>query len=363
MFETNKIFGKDFECTLQDGMTDFLQFTHQNGTSITLKNLQCNDFNEDGALVQKLKVHSSLDNYSASAELFQTIPFGTEFEIKRNFDFADSFARVIVDINPGIGAVEKLNLEDFEIKGDFKTLNVFLLNDNKIELKSFELSEKNEIFQSGSTLILAFNVSSADGNAFECGLGNDLWRHNIAESFDNCDANFLIEGNKDKLTFKRTMFNFQFPENAPRKRQWRFKYYFAWLNQNKTASVANYEKINLHDLIGKEFEHVNSFAGTPCITAPLCRRVLRNTLRKTPKHIEVEAILALCDDASHLERSNIDQLLHWGIDDFFELMIWATKLLAKNNLLFKFSLQNDILSSLIGLQVLNKNLENCIETE
>jgi hypothetical protein len=192
MYESNTIIGKNFQCSLESGVSDFLHFIHSNGTEIVLKNCQCNNFNEDGSLVQKLKVHSTLDNYSASAELFQTIPFGSEFELKRNFDFTDCFTRIITDINPGIGAIQKLNLEDFELKGNFIKLQIFFLINNKVEIKSFNLTETNTIFQNGNQLILAFNITSQDGIIFECGTGNDLWRHNAAEAIPNCDALFTL---------------------------------------------------------------------------------------------------------------------------------------------------------------------------
>ena len=363
MYESNTIIGKNFECSLESGVTDFLHFSHSNGTEITLKNCQCNDFNEDGALVQKLKVHSTLDNYSASAELFQTIPFGSEFEVKRNFDFTDCFARVITDINPGIGAIEKLDLEDFEITGNFNKLQVFVLENNQVQLKIFELNDTAEVFQNGSQLILALNITTEDGAIFECGLGNDLWRHNAAAEIPDCDALFSIEGNQNKITFKRQILNFQNTEDAPKKRSWRFKYYFAWLDPQKKSRDRKYQKINLTQLIDENFSHVNSFADSPCMSSPLCRRVLRNYLRKTNDNIELEAVLSLCDDASHLERGGEKELLHWGIDDFLELMTWASRQLSKKDLAFKFALQDNLFASLAALQVLNKNLENCIETE
>ena len=363
MFETNKIIGSNFECNLQSGESEFLHFNHRNGTQIILKNFECNGFNEDGALLQKLKVHSTLDNYSASAELFQTIPFGTEFEIRRNFDFCDSFARVIVDVNPGIGAVEKLKLEDFEICGEFNSLQVFFIENNQVKMEKFNLSDEHVVINQENRFVLAFNLTCSDGVKFECGAGNDLWRHLAAENFENCSNWFMIEGNNRKITFSRQILAFENSEDAPRKRSWRLKYYFAWDDFDKSSSDIDYCKIALSDLIGDDCSHVNSLASTPCIAAPLCRRSLRNMLRKTDKNIELAANLALCTDASHLERSGDNQLLHWGIDDFFELSLWATKLLSKNNLYFRFAIQDDLLAELVGLQVLNKNLENAIETE
>ena len=363
MYESNTIIGKNFECSLESGVSDFLHFTHQNGTEITLKNCQCNNFSEDGSLVQKLKVHSTLDNYSASAELFQTIPFGSEFELKRNFDFTDCFARIITDINPGIGAIQKLNLEDVEITGNFTKLQIFFLNGNKVETKSFDLTETTTVFQSGEQLILAFNVTSQDGTIFECGTGNDLWRHNAATAIPNCDAFFAVEGNQNTINFKRQILNFINSEEAPKKRSWRFKYYFAWLDKKKTVIEKNYQKITLNELINEDFSHVQAFNGEPCMSSPLCRRVLRNYLRKTNENIELAASLSLCDDASHLERGGEKGLLHWGVDDFFELMTWATKQLSKKNLSFKFAIQNDLFAQLVAMKVLTENLENCIETE
>ncbi len=363
MFDENKIISKKFECILQDSASDFLHFSYNDGTEITLKNFMCNNFNEDGAILQKLKVHSSLDNFSASAELFQTIPFGSEFEVKRNFDFTDSFARIIVDVNPGIGAIEKLNLEDFEITGNFTDLKLFILKDGKIELKKFDLNSENQIFHDNNELILAFNVSAESGNIFECGSGNDLWRHNSAVNFENCQSRFTLTGNQNRITFSRQILNFSEAEFAPKKRSWRLKYYFAYLDAEKNASNSSFRKVNIQELVGKEFDHVNSFASTPCLAAPLCRRSIRNFLRKANENIELEATLALCDDPAHLERNNSDKILHWAIDDFFELSLWANKQLSKKNYAFRFVLQNDMLADLIAMRSLAKELENSIETE
>lgn len=362
MLDENTVSGRDFSCQIISGESEFLKFNHSSGMMLELKNFACNNFGEDGSLVKKARVHSRLDGLSSSGELYQNIPFGCEFMIKRNFEFTSNFARIISDIDPGAGAIEDLKLEDFVLSGDFEELNLFLLNGNQVELKSFKMSDKQEIYYQADLPILAFNVVDKNQNKFEVGTGNDLWRHNGAKLYPNCSSEFKLAGNKDKVTLERHVIKFNSSEDAPRKRAWRFKYYFAWSsNFERQTANSDFELVDVKSLFDRSYEHVNNLQNLPCMTSALVRRTLRNIIRKSTKSLIIDCDLALCEDSSHLERVNAETLLHWSIDDFFELALWGSQIMAKSDLQLKFAPNKSQFSKLVALEVLTKALDNNIE--
>ena len=98
-----KIFSSDFEMSLRGAESNFCSMRLPGTISMSMGGLACNNFSEDGCMTDKFKVHSQIDNFGAEAELFQTIPFGTEFKVKRRFECASSFMRMTLDIDPQPG--------------------------------------------------------------------------------------------------------------------------------------------------------------------------------------------------------------------------------------------------------------------
>ena len=101
------------------------------------------------------------------------------------------------------------------------------------------------------------------------------------------------------------------------------------------------------------------------MSAPACRRAVRDFLRKSNgKSVEINAENFLCFDAAHLERPGREELLHWSVEDFFEIMLWGSKLLAQNGAELVFAPQkNAAVNELGAMKILQNLLENNVNTE
>ena len=342
-----KIFSSAFELSLRQGESDFASLSLPGSLSISMRGLCCNSFPEDGCLTDKFKVHSQIDNFGAEAELFQTIPFGTEFKVKRRFECASSFVRMISDIDPGRGAIEDLKLEDIVFSGDLKTVRIFRLENSKLVLDEKELNAETEIFFNSEYPALAVQIIDQSGAFAEFGCGNDLWRHRTNELYPQNQARFCVSGNNQQVIFSRQAIKLE-KELAMPKRSFRFKNYIAF---GEVQSA------------GKTFE--KTFAVSDCMCSASIRRQLRDFLRKnSDQQVMISAENFLCADAGHLERPTKNELLHWSVEDFFEIMLYGSKLLAPQGVEIIFAPQNDnIMNKLGAMQIMQNVLKNDINIE
>lgn len=343
-----KIFSSDFEMLLRGAESNFCSLSLPGTLSVSMGGLACNSFSEDGCLTDKFKVHSQIDNYGAEAELFQTIPFGTEFKVKRRFECASSFVRMTLDVDPGKGAIEELQLEDIVFEGELKTVRIFSIDGKEIHLDTAEATENKTIFYDGEIPPLAVQIEDSTGAFAEFGCGNDLWRHQTVRLYDHCNARFIVEGNKNKVVFRRHALKIDKDFVMP-KRSFRFKYYIVFGKQNEKKN--NSEKID--------------FSTGDCMSAPACRRAVRDFLRKSDgKSVRINAENFLCFDAAHLERPGREELIHWSVEDFFEIMLWGSKLLAQNGAELIFAPQkNSAVNELGAMKILQNLLENNVNIE
>ena len=137
-----KIYSPDFEFILRGTESNVCSISLPGNMNLSMTGLHCNGFSEDGCLTDKFRVHGQIDNFGAEAELFQTIPFGTEFKVKRRFECASSFIRMTLDVDPGKGAIENLKLDDIVLEGDLKTLKIFTAENKEMIFSESQLSEK-----------------------------------------------------------------------------------------------------------------------------------------------------------------------------------------------------------------------------
>ena len=342
-----KIFSSDFELTLRAGESEFASMSLPGSLSLSMGGLECNTFGEDGCLINKFKVHSQIDNFGGEAEIFQTIPFGTEFKVQRRFECASNFMRMTLDVDPGRGAVNELKLEDIIFSGDLKCVKIFSVDGNELVLKKSDLKSETEIFYDSEFPPCAVQVEDVSGAVAEFGCGNDLWRHRTVELYRNCQANFKVSGCNEEIVFSRTPLKFA-EEDAMPKRSFRFKYYVSFAE--KTPEGRSAEKIT--DVDG-------------CMSSPAVRRNLRESLRKfSGSSLCVNAENFLCSNAAHLERPGKDELLHWSVEDFFELMLWGSKMFAKNNAELFFGKQkNEVFKELCAMKICQNLLKNDLNTE
>lgn len=342
-----KILSSDFELTLRAGEGEFASMSLPGTMSLSMSGLECNTFGEDGCLIDKFKVHNQIDCFGAEAEIFQTIPFGTEFKVQRRFECASNFMRMTLDVDPGKGAVEELKLEDIVFEGELKKIKIFTVNGKELELKTVDLNDAEEVFFESSITPCAVQIEDVSGAVAEFGCGNDLWRHRTEELYLNCQSGFKIYGNKEQIVFSRNPLKFA-KEFAMPKRSFRFKYYVAWLEKNESAQDAE-----------------KTAAVDGCMSSPAVRRALRDTLRKfNGSSLMLEAENFLCFDAGHLERPGKEELLHWSVEDFFEIMLWGSKTFAKNGAKLFFTAQkNEVFKELCAMQVCENLLKNDLNTE
>ena len=343
-----KIFSSDFEMSLRGAESNFCSLSLPGTLSMSMGGLACNKFSEDGCLTDKFKVHSQIDNFGAEAELFQTIPFGTEFKVKRRFECASAFIRMTLDVDPGKGAIEDLQLEDIVFEGELKNIRIFSIDGNEIHLDCNELSAEKRVFYDGEIPPLAVQLVDAVGAYAEFGCGNDLWRHQTVNLYEHCQARFTVEGDENKVVFRRHALQIEKDFVMP-KRSFRFKYYIAFGQKSETEN--NFEK--------------TVFATEECMSAPACRRSIRDFLRKSNgSSVLVRAENFLCLEASHLERPGREKLMHWSVEDFFEVMFWGNKMLAQNNASLVFAPQkNSMVNELGAMKILQTLLENNVNIE
>lgn len=342
-----KIFSSDFELLLRGAESGFCTMSLPGTLSMSMGGLACNNFSEDGCMTDKFKVHSQIDSFGAEAELFQTIPFGTEFKVKRRFECASSFMRMTLDVDPGRGVVEDLQLEDVVFEGDLKTVRIFSVDGSEIHLDTADLTADKTVFYDGEIPPLAVQLEDTSGAFAEFGCGNDLWRHQTVRLYSHCQAQFTVEGDNTKITFRRHALKIGKDFVMP-KRSFRFKYYVAFGEKNDNALNAE-----------------NTFAVSDCMSAPACRRQLRDFLRKNSGvDTLIEAENFLCFDAAHPERPAKEELIHWSVEDFFEVLLWGSKLLAQNNAKLIFAPQKNEVSNQLGAMKITQNLlKNDINVE
>lgn len=342
-----KIISPDFELTLRAGEGEFASMSLPGTLSLSMGGLECNTFGEDGCLINKFKVHNQIDCFGAEAEIFQTIPFGTEFKVQRRFECASNFMRMTLDVDPGKGAIEELKLEDIIFEGDLESVKIFSIDGRELILKKSELAAENEVFYESSMPPCAVQIIDKTGAVAEFGCGNDLWRHRTVELYAGCRAEFKVSGNQERIVFSRVPLKFA-PENAMPKRSFRFKYYVAFADK----AIADMTAEKVMDVEG-------------CMSSPAVRRSLRDILRKfNGGSLRLNAANFLCFDAGHLERPGKEELVHWSVEDFFELMLWGSKMFAKNGAkLFFGSQKNEVFRELCAMQVCENLLKNDLNTE
>ncbi len=339
-----KIFSPDFEMALRAGDGKVAVLSLPGTLSMKIGGVHCNTFGEDGCLTDKFKVHSQLDNFGAEAEIFQTIPFGTEFKVKHRFESSSGFVRMTVDVDPGKGSIEDLKLEDIVFEGELKTLRVFRADGGKIVLDNFELNVDKQVFYKSELPFLALQVEDTAGAFAEFGCGNDLWRHRTVELYEHCSAEFTVEGDNGKIVVRRHALNVP-AEFAMPKRSFRFKSYIAFAEKSTDART--------YEMLIQEKD---------CMSSPIVRRSMRDILRKSSTNVSIQAENFLCFDAAHLERPGREELMHWSVEDFFEIMLWGSKMLAKNGAELNFILPEDSVMRESGaMKVLQNQLKNNVE--
>ena len=312
---------------------------------LNLKPVEINKQSEAQCLPKKNRVHQKLDGLSLSYNISNLIPFGSEPRIDRDFHFADGFARVLQDINPGKhAAAEKLNLGAMSLPGPWSKIALVRVpgaGKSFPQLEWIELDEEAKDLFDESYPFLAIIAETPDGKRIELGCGDDLWRWGAAGNLADCTAKFSVKGNKDSIEIVRNPIIFDTESKDAvevERRTWRFKWYFAWSDALALEMSSDREKITLDmaDFVEEKVKH-------PCMHSIFSRKKLRQTLRGIFANNENTDIILtntqahICNQERHLDRSTKKNFLHWDAWDLMELFVWANRKALATNCSFRMT--------------------------
>lgn len=328
-----RIEGADFKAELPHDCGNVLTLQFDNGFKCEVAPAACGAFSEGTALTRKVRVHRTNDLLEASANSLRVIPFGCEFEIKRKLDFADGFVQIIVDAAAGNGGrIDEFTLDPLVFRGSWKR---FGLDDGR-EVRWIDAVDEEAELWSSDRPLLRILAESTGGALFECGCGEDIWRHNVAQTLTDCTAQFTVKGSRTTLCVERKMFQFaKEPEVVIPRRPWRFSYYIAWsLTAPKADELESAELLPLDALdipsSGMCTAENGEESADVCFAAPAVRRRLRDAVRTATGSLVIPDVkLALCYAPSHLERPGKGALEHWGLAELFTFYVWANRQLVK----------------------------------
>ncbi len=345
------ISGADFQITLPHICQDVMTFAFDNGSQCRVEPCACGVFSEKSALTRKLRIHRSADLLESSAESLRIIPFGCEFEIRRNAVFFDGFALVTVDCAAvSGGGVDEFTLDPVVFSGRWRRLGI----DGGGGIRWQDAVDEPAVLWNDGRPPLRMLAEGDDGSIFECGCGEDLWRHHAGADMPGCSAAFTVTGDSKSLRIDRRMFSFDKSEDVeiPR-RSWRFSYYIAWHTGAGGKAVSGQEaaldQLDLPESAGR------TGAGgvrlqSCCMAAPALRRRLRDAVRSAGGSLTLTGYVpGICFDPSHPERPSKGSLMHWDLPEAAALYIWGNRqLAAKGGVLTIKPGENSAAASVLG---------------
>lgn len=310
---------------------------------------------ECSGITKKIRKHTSIDKLSVSMETKVTLPFGTEPTISRFYEFAFNHCKVTsdIDIRKGINA-EKFSIDNLFIPGNWKKAGLLKESGGgKLEIEWQTLEEGKIFFESDKTF-LSVVFENSDGLLLEIGTGNDLWRWNSA-SAAGIKSSFRIKKTDKGVTIDRDVFVWDMESPVPH-RNWRFHWYFSWMEKDalqkkaqpskilpfpekdiipekgKTAAY-DFSTVNLSD--SSKVKHNGNSTKVQCMQASVTqnymKKIIRSAIQKSDKYKISFCNIAphVCDDPSHLERPGKDTLSHWDIVSILDYALWANRQIIK----------------------------------
>ena len=280
---------------------------------LTLGRSGCGNFGELSALPEVFRLHRSEDGFSAELESSGTIPFGTEFEVKRKVALGGSCAALTTSFQArNGGVVGDITLEPVSFPGPWAKLRYLLHGSTKLHTCKFREGAE---FYRGPELPWFIQVEHHDGSKAEFITGSDLWRHLAAEKLENVSSEYRIADVSGTLVFERHVLRYG-EEAVPEKRPWQFDSLFSWSSPRP--------------------EKPGSCKSVP-IPGCLVSRNVQGILRREVRSAQTPIVLTgysgeLCSDASHLERTAKKNLEHRDLNDLFQLYCWANRQLGRKGL-------------------------------
>jgi hypothetical protein len=336
----------------------------------------------------KCRQHESIDLLNKSAEIVNVIPFGSEPQIVRQFEFAGNHAKITTDFELKVPMdAGSFEIDNFLAKGSWAKVGILkidkpLSDTSDIEWHTVAKDSSWTLTVEDIPLIVLFEGN--DGTKLEIGTGDDLWRWRQTETFPGTTASIVFEKTNGGISVRRVFAKWNETGTiAPRK--YRFTWYFAWETPDKKYFTCNGDKLaefsffeknkissagnkcfkfpdgNLPELFAARF--ADNPTGVPCFHSSPVSGLFRDWVRSAAAIKDGRPLVlgnlkvSLCDAASHLERPQKQKLLHWNMIRVFDFYLWANKQLKYSNSSF-FILPDasgkiySILPSVRGLSIL-----------
>ena len=304
----------------------------------------------------KCRQHESIDLLNKSAEIVNVIPFGSEPQIVRQFEFAGNHAKITTDFDlKAPMEAESFEIDNLLVRGSWTKTGILKINKPLPETSDIEwhavgkdLSWKLVI--ADVPLVILFEGD--DGTRLEIGMGDDIWRWRQTETFPETTASIVIERTAGGISVRRIFAKWRETGTiAPRK--YRFTWYFAWetpgrkyftcagggfsefsfAGKNKILPAGNkcfkFPDAELPELFAARF--ADNPTGAPCFHSSPVSGLFRDWVRSAAAIKDGRPLVlgnlkvSLCDSAPHLERPQKQKLLHWNMIRIFDFHLWANK--------------------------------------
>ena len=281
----------------------------------------CAAFSELSALPKSFRRHASSDGLSASVEARSVIPFGCEYEVRREIELAA--------VNHG--AVGDLSLGEVSFPGPWTRLEFLLWGEE--EFRVVELTGEEREFHHSPEIPVMIRLADAAGCVVEFAAGSDLWRHRAGFRTPGAAGEFTLSGSAEEVRFTRQILRYE-PEVEPEKRPWRFSSLIAWRTGNDPEPEPEGERVDfaaaeLPDSGRRVPAEGRGAAALPCLASPAGRKLIRNLVRRASGSLVLTGVAPeLCLDAAHLGRAGKGELEHFDLEDYFAFHLWGNHQLA-----------------------------------
>ena len=156
----------------------------------------CAAFSELSALPKSFRRHASSDGLSASVESRSVIPFGCEYEVRREIELWDGCGTLTVDVAAvNHGAVGDLSLGEVSFPGPWTQLEFLLWGET--EFRSVALTGEEQEFHHSPEIPVMIRLSDGAGCVVEFAVGSDLWRHRAGFRTPGAAGEFTLAGNAE----------------------------------------------------------------------------------------------------------------------------------------------------------------------
>ncbi len=313
----------------------------------------------------KCRQHESVDLLNKSAEIVNVIPFGSEPQITRQFEFAGNRAKITTDfVLKAPMEAGSFEIDNLMVKGAWAKIGILkigkpLSETSDIEWHAVGRDSSWKLAVEEIPLVILFEGD--DGTKLEIGTGDDVWRWLQTETFPGTTASIVFEKASGGISVRRIFAKWNETGTiAPRK--YRFTWYFAWEIPGRkyfTCDAAGFSEFSFsgkNKILpggGKYFKFpdrelpemysarfAGNPAGAPCFHAPPVSGLLRDWVRAVAAIKDGRPLVlgnlkvSLCDAAPHLERPQKKTLLHWNMIRVLDFHLWANKQLRYSNSFF-----------------------------